>query len=161
PADHRCLPQHAPDVTLRSTRATPAGRMQHPCATCRSGIGVGRNGRESLLRRSERRNPSGTDSPFPSSVVQATTDNRRGALQVRLTKYPLAMGIVAGDVDDERPSPLTSVLAEYYTFRAPGEPKFVLTRSQDRWLKNLVGEAEAIWNDAIAPADWDGDPPRE
>jgi hypothetical protein len=67
-----------------------------------------------------------------------------GDLQVRLTTYPMPTGIIATDpsADDERQR---SLFVEYFTFRARGEPKFVLT-SADGWtFDNLLGEAEALW----------------
>jgi hypothetical protein len=59
-----------------------------------------------------------------------------GHVEVRLTTYPMGIGIVAAD---------TTLFAEYFTYQAVGEPKFVVTPA-DGWVyTNLLGEAEALW----------------
>jgi hypothetical protein len=60
-----------------------------------------------------------------------------GDLSVRLTSHPLSTGVLAAD---------RSVLyAEYYTYQAPGEPKFVLHSGDGLGFGCLLGEAEALW----------------
>jgi hypothetical protein len=71
-----------------------------------------------------------------------------GTLAIRLTSYPLAMGIIAVDSTPDLRSASSAIFAEYYTYQAPGEPKFVLTPSSDRWYENILGEAGAFWTSA-------------
>ena len=67
----------------------------------------------------------------------------QGALSVRLTSHPLAMGIVVtdGQPDGEVPS----VFAEYYVYQAPEEPKFSLQPGAPLGYDLFVKEAEALW----------------
>jgi hypothetical protein len=70
-----------------------------------------------------------------------------GNLQVRLTTYPMAAGVIATNLSADSPR-VSELFVEYFTFQAPGEPKFVLT-STDGWaFENLLGEAEALWASA-------------
>ncbi|MEU8243821.1 hypothetical protein AB0C07_36675 [Actinoplanes missouriensis] len=67
-----------------------------------------------------------------------------GDLTVRLTHYPLSMGLIVVD-------PTGSggvVLAEFYQYQAGAEPCFVLRESDDPWFGYFVDEAEAIWQAA-------------
>jgi hypothetical protein len=68
-----------------------------------------------------------------------------GDLVVRLTSYPLAMGVISVDANPDSRSETSALFAEYYTYQAPGEPKFVLQPSDGRWFENLYQEAEALW----------------
>jgi len=68
-----------------------------------------------------------------------------GDLSVRLTPHPLAMGVIAIDGSPDRHSDVSAVFAEYYTYQAPGEPKFTLQPSDTRWFESLHREAEALW----------------
>jgi uncharacterized protein DUF5919 len=63
----------------------------------------------------------------------------QGALSVRLTDHPLAMGVVA--TDGEAPA----VFAEYYSYQAQGDPKFVLQPGNALGYELLLTEAEALW----------------
>jgi hypothetical protein len=40
---------------------------------------------------------------------------------------------------------VAEMFLEYYTYRARGEPKFVLAPADGRWFENLYQEAEALW----------------
>jgi hypothetical protein len=71
-----------------------------------------------------------------------------GSLTVRLITYPLATGLIAVDSMQAPPSDTSAAFVEYYTYRAPGEPKFVLTTADGRWYSNLLGEAEELWDNA-------------
>jgi hypothetical protein len=71
-----------------------------------------------------------------------------GALSVRLTPYPLAMGIIATDSTLDLRSGASAIFSEYYTYQARGEPKFALTPVDGQWYENLLGEAQAIWDSA-------------
>jgi len=73
-----------------------------------------------------------------------------GALSVHLTSYPLAMGIIAVDSTPALRSQTSAIFAEYYTYRAAGEPKFVLQPSDGQWFDNVLGEAQALWADPDA-----------
>lgn len=70
-----------------------------------------------------------------------------GNMQVRLTTYPMAAGVVAADAaPSERRK--RALLVEYFTYQAQGEPKFVLS-PRDGWVfDNFWGEAEALWANA-------------
>ena len=73
-----------------------------------------------------------------------------GALSVHLTSYPLAMGIIAVDSTPMLRSGTSAIFAEYYTYQAAGEPKFVLQPVDGQWFDNILGEAEALWAAADA-----------
>lgn len=65
----------------------------------------------------------------------------KGDLSVRLTSHPLSIGVIAvgsGGVQ-------AAVYAEYYTYQALGEPKFVLHSGDGFGFQSLLGEAEALW----------------
>lgn len=68
-----------------------------------------------------------------------------GDLIVRLTAHPLAIGTIAIDATPGSRSARTVLFAEYYTYQAPGGPKFVLQPSDGPWFENLYQEAEALW----------------
>jgi Domain of unknown function (DUF5919) len=68
-----------------------------------------------------------------------------GDLSVRLTCYPLAIGVICVDGSPDTRSEASALFAEYYTYQAPGEPKFVLQPGDSRWFDNLYQEAEALW----------------
>jgi hypothetical protein len=68
-----------------------------------------------------------------------------GDLSVRLTTHPLAMGVIAVDASTDNRSEASALFAEYYTYQAPGEPKFLLQTSDNQWFENLYQEAEALW----------------
>jgi hypothetical protein len=76
-----------------------------------------------------------------------------GDLTTKLTDYPLGIGLVCSGADSTFHSDDSMLLAEYYTYQAPGEPKFVLTPSDGKWYDNLLGEAEALWGNPRT-ADW-------
>lgn len=80
-----------------------------------------------------------------------------GALSVHLTSYPLAMGIIAVDSTPALRSETSAIFAEYYTFQAAGEPKFVLQPSDGQWFDNVLGEADALLADADSYP-WSSDP---
>jgi hypothetical protein len=40
---------------------------------------------------------------------------------------------------------VAEMFLEYYTYRARGEPKFVLAPADGRWFENLYQEAEVLW----------------
>ncbi|MEA5363146.1 DUF5919 domain-containing protein [Amycolatopsis sp., V23-08] len=77
--------------------------------------------------------------------LKTTTD---GDLTVRLVPHPIAVGVIATDSHPERTGPLSAVFAEYYTYQAPGEPKFVLQPGAPGY-QTFLDEAEALWNNAI------------
>jgi len=68
-----------------------------------------------------------------------------GDLSVRLTAHPLAMGVIAVDATPSARTSSTALFAEYYTYQARGEPKFVLQLADMPWFDNLYLEAEALW----------------
>ena len=72
-----------------------------------------------------------------------------GNVSVRLTSHPLAMGLIAVDSTPSLRSASSAIFAEYYTYQARGEPKFVLQASDGEWFENFLGEAEALWRSAI------------
>ena len=68
-----------------------------------------------------------------------------GDLSVRLTSHPLAIGIISVDGTPGNRTEDSALFAEYYTYQAPGEPKFILQPTDGRWFENLYQEAEALW----------------
>jgi hypothetical protein len=68
-----------------------------------------------------------------------------GDLSARLTAHPLAMGAIAVDARPGIRAEATALFAEYYTYQARGEPKFVLQPTDGQWFENLYQEAEALW----------------
>ena len=68
-----------------------------------------------------------------------------GDLSVRLTSYPVAMGVISVDGNPDSRSDFSALFAEYFTYRARGEPRFVLQPADSRWFENLYQEAEALW----------------
>jgi hypothetical protein len=79
-----------------------------------------------------------------------------GNLEVRLTHYPLSLGIVA--VDPVVPGTSRSaIFAEYYQYQAGAEPKFVINGRDRPWYKHFIDEAETLWN-AATPFPLDSDP---
>ena len=67
-----------------------------------------------------------------------------GQLSVRLVRHPISAGVVV--TDSVNPGPRSTVFAEYYTYQAAGEPKFVLQSGDVPGYQSFVGEAEALWN---------------
>jgi hypothetical protein len=55
------------------------------------------------------------------------------------------LGIIAVDSKPEFRTDGSTIFAEYYTYQARGEPKFILQSSDGRWYDNVLGEAEALW----------------
>jgi len=71
------------------------------------------------------------------SELKAATD---GDLVVRLTPYPLTMGVYVTD---------TALFAEYFTYRGAGNPKLVLRPGDDDSDYTLLrDEAEKLWDNA-------------
>jgi hypothetical protein len=71
-----------------------------------------------------------------------------GDLSVRVTDHPIAVGIIATNTQGEHAGTLSAIFAEYYTYQAPGEPKFVLQPGTIPGYRNFLGEAKALWNNA-------------
>jgi hypothetical protein len=69
-------------------------------------------------------------------------------IALRLTSHPLAMGIIATDSSPAPHSEHCAVFAEYYTYQAAGEPKFVLQPADGEWYEHFRQEAEALWASA-------------
>lgn len=65
----------------------------------------------------------------------------QGELSVRLTSHPLSTGVIAADGSGAK----GVLYAEYYTYQAPGEPKFVLHPGDGLGFRCFLGEAEALW----------------
>lgn len=71
-----------------------------------------------------------------------------GDIAVRLTRHPLALGLIAVDSTEETRSPNSMVFGEYYTYQAPGEPKFTIRADDGPWCDHFVQEAAALWEGA-------------
>ena len=82
-------------------------------------------------------------------LLDGLKGSTNGTLSVRLTSYPLALGVIAVDSTPALRSEASAIFAEYYTYQAPGEPKFILQPADGRWYDNLLSEAEALWAGAI------------
>jgi Domain of unknown function (DUF5919) len=80
------------------------------------------------------------------SLLDELRRSTGGTLEIRLASYPLAMGIIAVDSTADLRSASSAIFAEYYTYQAAGEPKFVLTPADAQWYENMLGEAEAFWS---------------
>jgi hypothetical protein len=72
-----------------------------------------------------------------------------GDLTIRLVAHPAAVGIIATDSHSSHLGPLSAVFAEYYTYQASGEPKFVLQPGSSPGHQTFIDEAEALWNNGI------------
>jgi len=75
-------------------------------------------------------------------TVRVLAELRRstgGDLSVRLVTHPIAIGVIATG---------SALFAEYYTYQAAGEPKFVLQPADGAAYRTFLGEAEALWNSA-------------
>jgi hypothetical protein len=71
-----------------------------------------------------------------------------GDISVRLTSYPLAVGLIGADAAPGSRSDSSVLLVECYSYQAQGEPKFILQPSDGRWFEHFLGEAEALWSSA-------------
>jgi hypothetical protein len=58
------------------------------------------------------------------------------------------MGVTCVDGSPDSRSEASALFADYCTYQAPGEPKFVLLPTGDRWFDNRYQEAEALWASA-------------
>jgi hypothetical protein len=81
-------------------------------------------------------------------------NSTNGSLSVRLVPHPIAMGVIATDSVPGNRGPAAAAFVEYYSYQAPGEPKFVLQPDGGLGYQLFVDEAEALWNSA-APYDLD------
>jgi hypothetical protein len=68
-----------------------------------------------------------------------------GQISVRLTSYPLAMGLTGVDTTPGSDSGPPTLFIEYYSYQARGEPKFILQPSDGQSFEHFLGEAEALW----------------
>jgi hypothetical protein len=68
----------------------------------------------------------------------------QGDLSVRLTRHPLATGLIAVNPQGMN----AAVYIEYYTFQAPGEPKFTMRPENGYGYDTFLGEGEALWKGA-------------
>jgi hypothetical protein len=84
-------------------------------------------------------------------LLHRLQESTGGTVTVRLTSYPLGAGLIA--IDDKL------LYMEYYTYRAPGEPKFVLAPHDGEAYTVFRNEAEELWKSAT-PISLDGTSPR-
>lgn len=82
---------------------------------------------------------------YTLQLLTQLKNSTQGALSVRLTTHPLAMGIVATDSQPDTDPHLPAIFAEYYSYQAPGEAKFVLQPGDSHGYELLLQEAEALW----------------
>lgn len=97
------------------------------------------------------RSPESTRARIEQSLrllaeLAATTG---GQLEVRRTRHPIPIGVIAVDAPQSVRSPSSAIFVEYYTFQAEGEPKFVL-QPADPWFEQFLAEAEQVWIGASA-----------
>jgi hypothetical protein len=71
-----------------------------------------------------------------------------GNLQVALTRYPLAFGMVAVDATAEESVPSSALFLEYFNYQVAGQPKFVLQPHDGRAFAQFLDEAELLWSSA-------------
>lgn len=69
-----------------------------------------------------------------------------GAVELRYTTHPVAMATIAVDNGGGMRAPDAALLCEYFTYRAAGEPKFVLGPADGAVYDTLLGEAELLWD---------------
>ncbi|WP_433063341.1 hypothetical protein [Dactylosporangium sp. CS-033363] len=81
-------------------------------------------------------------------LLRALSERAEGRLEVRVTGYPPAVGIVATDLAGEGRRP--AVFAEYFAYRIAEDPKFALTASDGWVFETFTAEAEALWAAARA-----------
>ncbi|GAA3225326.1 hypothetical protein [Actinocorallia longicatena] len=79
-------------------------------------------------------------------LLEELRENTRGPLSVRLTDHPLAISLLAPDPAPEGP-PAPALHLEYYSYRAPSQPKFSLPPASP-WTPHFLTEAEALWTTA-------------
>lgn len=60
------------------------------------------------------------------------------------------MGLIGVNSTSETRTPSSAVFIEYYTYRAAGEPKFVLQPSDGFWFQHFTEEAEELWESSAA-----------
>jgi len=94
-------------------------------------------------------------------TIQLLGELRRathGDISLKLTRHPLAIGVICVDTSPAQPAESTSLFAEYYPFQSQGETKFILQPSDGHWYKYFIAEAEALWT-AAAEVALDDPPP--
>lgn len=79
------------------------------------------------------------------TALKRSTD---GALSVRLTSHPLAMGLIGMNTAGDR-RPDAALFVEYYSYQVRGEPKFILQPADDPWFEHFLTESEALWGTAV------------
>ena len=85
-------------------------------------------------------------------LVTSLEELTGATVDVRYTPHAPAVGVIAVRGEDD-PS-FSTLYAEYFTYQARGEPKFVLRSTDGFAFSNLLGEAEALWASATpAPSD--------
>lgn len=78
------------------------------------------------------------------TLIQELQAATGGDISVKWTKYPLGLGtVIARDVVEIGDDYL---FAEYYTYQASGEPKFILKAGDDGWFEHFASEAELLWD---------------
>ncbi|WP_433021516.1 hypothetical protein [Kribbella sp. CA-294648] len=80
-------------------------------------------------------------------LLAELADTTGGELEVRRTQHPIPLGIIAVDAPESHRGPSSALFAEYYTYQAEGEPKFVL-QPADPWFGQFLAEAEQVWTSA-------------
>lgn len=80
-------------------------------------------------------------------LIRQLRDSTGGDISVRLTSYALGVGAIAID------GPAGAIMyLEYFIYRAPGEPKFVLEPHDGDAYQQFRGEAEIVWDNATPVA---------
>ena len=72
-----------------------------------------------------------------------------GPIMLRLTAHPLAMGIIAVEGLPGELAESAALFAEYYSYQASTEPKFILQPRDGQWYTHFLAEGEALWSDAV------------
>lgn len=81
-------------------------------------------------------------------LLTALKRSTGGAISVRLSSHPMAMGLIGMNATANL-LPDAALFMEYYSYRASGEPKFVLQPSDDPWFEQFLRESEALWTNAL------------
>jgi hypothetical protein len=77
------------------------------------------------------------------------SESSRGDLEVRLSRHPLSVGLIAIDSTPETRNATSVAFLEYYSYRAAGEPKLILQPTDGVWFQHFINEAEELWNSAL------------
>lgn len=74
-------------------------------------------------------------------LLQELEHLTQGDISLRLTDHPLALGLIAVNPGEDD----AAIFVEYYTYQAPGEPKFAMRPPDGFGYVTFLSEAEMLW----------------